>query len=82
MEFVEGKTLYDDLSNGKIFNETEAIDLILQLVAALGHAHSLGLIHRDVKPANLMLDEDGRIVELFVLPDLVETEVNIGCPPD
>jgi serine/threonine protein kinase len=58
MEFVEGKTLYDDLSNGKIFNETEAIDLILQLVAALGHAHSLGLIHRDVKPKNIMINKE------------------------
>ena len=42
MEYVEGKTLHDDLSKGKIFNEEEAIDLILQLVSALGHAHSLG----------------------------------------
>jgi serine/threonine-protein kinase len=59
MEFVEGKTLYDDLSKGKIFNEEEAIDLILQLVSALGHAHSLGLIHRDVKPKNIMINKDG-----------------------
>lgn len=58
MEFVEGKTLYDDLSKGKIFNEDEAIDLILQLVAALGHAHSLGLIHRDVKPKNIMISKE------------------------
>ena len=59
MEFVEGKTLHDDLSKGKIFNEDEAIDLILQLVSALGHAHSLGLVHRDVKPKNIMINKDG-----------------------
>ena len=59
MEFVEGKTLYDDLSKGKIFNEDEAIDLILQLVSALGHAHSMGLVHRDVKPKNIMINRDG-----------------------
>lgn len=63
MEFVEGKTLYDDLSKGKIFNEGEAVDLILQLVSALGHAHSLGLIHRDVKPKNIMINNEG-IVKL------------------
>ncbi|MHC4290659.1 MAG: serine/threonine protein kinase [Planctomycetota bacterium] len=58
MEYVEGKTLYDDLSKGKIFNEDEAIDLILQLVSALAHAHSLGLIHRDVKPKNIMINKE------------------------
>ncbi len=59
MEFVEGKTLYDDLSKGKIFDETEALEIILQLAHALGHAHSLGLIHRDVKPKNIMINKDG-----------------------
>jgi serine/threonine-protein kinase len=58
MEYVEGKTLHDDLSKGKIFNEEEAIDLILQLVSALGHAHALGLVHRDVKPKNIMINKD------------------------
>lgn len=58
MEFVEGRTLHDDLSKGKIFNEDEAIDLILQLVSALGHAHSLGLVHRDVKPKNIMINKE------------------------
>lgn len=61
MEYVEGKTLHDDLSKGKIFNEGEAIDLILQLVSALGHAHSLGLVHRDVKPKNIMINRDGMV---------------------
>jgi len=63
MEYVEGKTLHDDLSKGKIFNEEDAIDLILQLVSALGHAHSLGLVHRDVKPKNIMINKEG-IVKL------------------
>lgn len=58
MEYVEGRTLYDDLSKGKVFSEIEAIDLILQLSNALGHAHSLGLVHRDVKPKNIMINKD------------------------
>ncbi len=61
MEYVEGKTLYDDLSRGKIFNEDDAIDLILQLVSALGHAHSMGLVHRDVKPKNIMINRDNAV---------------------
>ena len=59
MEYVEGKTLYDDLSKGKIFDEGEALEIILQLSHALSHAHSLGLIHRDVKPKNIMINKDG-----------------------
>ncbi len=59
MEYVEGKTLYDDLSKGKIFDESEALEIILQLSNALSHAHSLGLIHRDVKPKNIMINKDG-----------------------
>ncbi|MHC4551451.1 MAG: serine/threonine protein kinase [Planctomycetota bacterium] len=59
MEYVEGKTLYDDLSKCKIFDEDEAMEIILQLAHALGHAHSLGLIHRDVKPKNIMINKDG-----------------------
>ncbi len=59
MEYVEGKTLYDDLSKGKIFDEREALDIIIQLANALAHAHAQGLIHRDVKPKNIMINKDG-----------------------
>jgi serine/threonine-protein kinase len=58
MEYVEGKTLYDDLSRGKIFNEQEALDIVIQLSNALAHAHVQGLIHRDVKPKNIMINTD------------------------
>jgi serine/threonine-protein kinase len=59
MEYVEGKTLYDDLSKGKIFSEQEAIQIVLQVSSALEHAHGQGLIHRDVKPKNIMMNQDG-----------------------
>ena len=59
MEYVKGKTLYDDLSEGKIFSEEEALDVIIQVARALVHAHSCGLIHRDVKPKNIMITKDG-----------------------
>jgi serine/threonine-protein kinase len=63
MEYVEGKTLYDDLAKGKIFDEREAIDIIVQVAKALAHAHAQGLIHRDVKPKNIMINKEG-IVKL------------------
>jgi len=59
LEYVEGKTLYDDLSAGKVFAEDEALDIIMQGADALLHAHSCGLIHRDVKPKNIMINTAG-----------------------
>ena len=59
MEYVEGKTIYDDLSAGKVFSENEALEIIIQLAHALAHAHAKGLIHRDVKPKNIMINSAG-----------------------
>jgi eukaryotic-like serine/threonine-protein kinase len=59
MEYVEGKTLHDDLAAGKVFKEDDALDIIIQVAHALQHAHSCGLIHRDVKPKNIMINTAG-----------------------
>ncbi len=59
MEYVEGKTIYDDLSKGKVFGEDEALEIVIQVAHALQHAHSCGLIHRDVKPKNIMINKAG-----------------------
>ena len=59
MEYVEGHTLYDDLAGGKVFTEAEALQTIIQIARALAHAHERGLIHRDVKPKNIMIAQDG-----------------------
>ena len=63
MEYVEGKSLYDDISAGRIFSEEDALDIIIQVARALAHAHNNGLIHRDVKPKNIMINKQG-IVKL------------------
>jgi serine/threonine protein kinase len=59
MELVEGQTLREILEKGKVYEEREAIDIILQIAQALQHAHRRGLIHRDVKPANIVLTSEG-----------------------
>jgi eukaryotic-like serine/threonine-protein kinase len=59
MEYVEGRTVYDDIVKHKRYNEADAIDIIIQVAEALQHAHSKGLIHRDVKPKNIMLSKEG-----------------------
>jgi serine/threonine-protein kinase len=60
MEYVEGKTLYDimqppPVGEGRNFSEAEALDIGIQIADALAHAHQKGLIHRDVKPKNVIL---------------------------
>jgi serine/threonine-protein kinase len=59
MEFVEGTTIRHLLDQGKRFTEREALEIIVQIAQALEHAHRRGLIHRDVKPANIILTPDG-----------------------
>ena len=63
MEFVEGNTVYDELAEGKVYTEVEAIQIIRQVAEALRHAHHRGIIHRDVKPKNIMLTRN-RVAKL------------------
>jgi serine/threonine-protein kinase len=59
MEYVEGETIKDLLERGKVFEEKDALEIILKIADALKHAHEKGLIHRDIKPENIMLTKDG-----------------------
>jgi serine/threonine-protein kinase len=59
MEFIEGTTLKQELDSGKIYGEREALEITLQIAQALEHAHRRQLIHRDVKPANILRTHDG-----------------------
>jgi serine/threonine-protein kinase len=63
MEYVEGCTVYDELAEGTVYEESEAIGIITQIARALQHAHERGIIHRDVKPKNIMLTRD-RVAKL------------------
>ncbi|MEM1329868.1 MAG: serine/threonine-protein kinase [Planctomycetota bacterium] len=59
MEYVEGRTVHDDIVKHKRFGEREAVEIIIQMAEALHHAHEKGLIHRDVKPKNIMINREG-----------------------
>jgi len=61
MEYVEGKTVYDELAAGNVYPEEKALDIIIHVARALAHAHARGLIHRDVKPKNIMISKDGQV---------------------
>ncbi|MBP7935911.1 MAG: serine/threonine protein kinase [Phycisphaerae bacterium] len=59
MEYIQGKTVYDDLAANRTYSEQEALKIVIQIARALEHAAARGFIHRDVKPKNIMLTEDG-----------------------
>jgi serine/threonine protein kinase len=60
MEFVEGASLRQLLSDGKI-SERDALEFVPQIAEALQHAHDAGVVHRDVKPENVLVDALGRV---------------------
>lgn len=60
MELVEGEPLRDRIARGAL-SVDETLDVAKQLLAALREVHRAGVVHRDVKPANVMVQPDGRI---------------------
>jgi eukaryotic-like serine/threonine-protein kinase len=72
MEYIQGVTLRDQLVRGP-FKPLEALQVIIQVGAALASAHAIGIVHRDVKPENIMLRPDGYVkVVDFGLAKLTE----------
>ncbi len=59
MELVEGKTIRELLQAGKVYGEHEAVEIAIQIAQALAHASRRGLVHRDVKPANIVMTGEG-----------------------
>ncbi len=59
MEYVDGRTVHEDIVEHKRFKEQLAVEIIIQVAEALEHAHEMGLIHRDVKPKNIMITKEG-----------------------
>ena len=89
MEFIEGASLGDFLDEKKSLPETEGLELMLQAAKGLSAAHEMGLVHRDVKPDNLLLSKDYRtlrIVDFGLVMDrasetrLTVTGAQMGTP--
>ena len=78
MEFIDGASLQDILDQKKRLPVGDAVQITLVCAAALEHAHNLGIIHRDVKPANILVSRDGMAkVADFGLVKLVQADMSM-----
>ncbi len=88
MELVEGETLHQKLKRRGALSEREMGDLALSITQGLAHAHSAGLLHRDMKPDNILISEDGvpKITDLGLAlaedqaENLDSSEIRKGTP--
>ena len=78
MEFVEGESLGERVERDGRLDEAEAIQLITQVALGLQKAHGQGMIHRDVKPDNILVDHDGqaKLTDLGLVKEL-EADLNL-----
>lgn len=61
MEYIDGITLKEYIAQRQTINFEDAVHFTCQILKALDHAHSKGVVHRDIKPQNIMLLKDGTI---------------------
>jgi serine/threonine protein kinase len=88
MEYVEGESLGQRLERVKRLSEAEAVRIIAEVAQGLHHAHKRGMIHRDVKPDNILLTPDdqvkltdmGLVKELEADLNLTRTGRGLGTP--
>ena len=86
MEFVEGEDLEDLLAKHVSLSLVDKLDIIIDVLGGLAYAHKRGIVHRDVKPANIRIDEEGRArimdfgIAHLTSSNMTRTGVMVGTP--
>ncbi|HEX7710875.1 MAG TPA: serine/threonine-protein kinase, partial [Sphingomonadaceae bacterium] len=87
MDFEDGTSLSKLLKSGKRWNEASLIQLIRPIAEGLERAHRVGVLHRDIKPPNILVNDDGRSVLIdfgsarFESGEATSTKVTFHTPP-
>ena len=79
MDYIDGQTLDDYLAEKDKLTEEETVKLLKPVAAALDYAHTQGVVHRDVKPANIMIRKDGHpfILDFGIAREIQETMTRV-----
>ena len=79
MDYIDGETLDDYLAEKGNLSEDETVKLLKPIAAALDYAHSKGVVHRDVKPGNVMVAKDGAtyILDFGIAREVQETMTRV-----
>jgi len=82
MEYASGLTVQRLIDRGGPMDESRVARVALQIARALEHAHEAGLVHRDVKPDNILITGDGvaKLCDLGLAKDRPEAGVSMGTP--
>jgi len=86
MEYIDGKSLEELITSGQRFSLDEIVNLMTQIGDALDYAHQKGIIHRDIKPGNILIDTEGKahLVDFGIAristSTLTQTGMSLGTP--
>ena len=79
MDYIDGQTLDDYLAEKGKLSEEETVELLKPVAAALDYAHTQGVVHRDVKPGNVMIRKDGTpfVLDFGIAREIQETMTRV-----
>ena len=87
MEYIQGRELRDYLKDRQPLPLANAVAVIVQVLQALGHAHAHGVVHRDIKPGNIILLSDGQvkvtdfgIARMETVSGMTQVGMTVGTP--
>jgi len=86
MQYIDGKSLEELIATGKRFSWDDIVNLMIQIGDAIDYAHGKGIIHRDIKPGNILIDSEGMAhlvdfgIARITTSTLTQTGISLGTP--